>query len=476
MDKERTMIDFLDSHRQKQPVSFHMPGHKGRTTLYKKYGCGRFTENMFGNDITEIPGADALQQPDGVIRNVMRNYADMYGAKHTELLVNGSSAGIIAAIMASVPIGGKIIVGRNSHKSVFSALRLGGIRPVYVSPEVDAGYGLQAELSVDAVERALMENTDADAVLVTSPNYYGVLSDVGRLAKVIHSYGKILIVDQAHGAHLKFFDDLNGTKFAAEGLDADIVIDSTHKTLLSFTGSAILNVCSDRVDADSISELLRMLQTTSPSYLLMGSLDANERIMRTGGMEIVGRWQEDLQYFYSRSREISGLTVVTGPKMDRTKINISMRELGISGDQLNSKLISEHIWPEMVHGDYVMLMTGAGNMRDDYSTVIALLKDISSKYGIGTRPDVEAPEIPEPIRSRLTLADIPVKKEKMPLYMAEGRVLYEPLIPFPPGIPVACPGEILDYDMIMYLRKLMAAGETVIGLDEEGEIYVGADE
>lgn len=476
MDRERTLIDFLDSHKQKQPISFHMPGHKGRTTLYKEYGCGEFTRNMFGEDITEIPGADALQQPGGVIREVMNSYADLYGAKHTELLVNGSSAGIIAAIMATVPIGGKIIVGRNSHRSVFSALRLGGIRPVYVSPETDPVYGLQAELSVDAVERALMENTDADAVLVTSPNYYGVLSDVGRLAELAHSYGKILIVDQAHGAHLKFFDELNGTKTAAEGLGADIVIDSTHKTLLSFTGSAILNVCSDRVDADGICELLRMLQTTSPSYLLMGSLDANERIMRAGGSEIAARWKDDLDYFYGRSREISGLTVVTGPKMDRTKINISMRELGISGEQLNSKLISAHIWPEMIHGDYVMLMTGAGNIRSDYKALITLLKDISSKYGIGTRSGIEIPEIPEPIRVRLTLADIPVKKEKLPLYMAEGRVVYDPLIPFPPGIPVACPGEILDYDMIMYFRKLMAAGEKIIGIDEEGEIYVGVEE
>ena len=476
MDREKTITDFLDSHNKKRPVSFHMPGHKGRAALYREYGCGDFIDDLLADDITEIPGADALQQPSGVIRNVMENYAELYGAKHTELLVNGSSAGIIAAVMATVPIGGKIIIGRNSHKSVFSALRLGGISPVYVSPEIDEKYGLQADISADAVERALMENTDIDAILVTSPNYYGYLSDISSIAKTAHSFGKTLIVDQAHGAHLKFFDRRGSRCFAAENLGADIVIDSTHKTLLSFTSSAVLNICTDRPDVDAISELLKMLQTTSPSYLLMGSLDANERIMRTGGDAIIKRWRDDLDYFYGRSCRISGLTVVAGPKMDRTKINISMRELGISGEQLGDKLISGHIWPEMIHGDYVMLMTGAGNRRSDYEALAELLMDTASKYGIGRRPDIEAPKIPEPIRSRLTLADIPMKKEKLPLYMAEGRVLYEPLIPFPPGVPVACPGEILDYDMIMYLREMMSAGETIIGIDEEGEIYVGADE
>ena len=246
---------------------------------------------------------------------------------------------------------------------------------------------LVAEIDPEELRKACEENPDASAVLVTSPNYYGVLSDIAELARIAHNHGMILIVDQAHGAHLRFFDYeaaalraegvyIRHVNHSAEALGADIVINSTHKTLLSFTGSGILNICSDRVDIPAVVETLRMVQTTSPSYLLMGSLDVNERIMREYWQGVTQAWREDLTSFYHKASMINGLTLIGSEQarrayalgkseepvsnfamyqeragLDLTKINISMAELGLSGEMLGRELRHRGIICEMIHGE-----------------------------------------------------------------------------------------------------------------------------
>lgn len=472
MKESSTIAEFLVEHKNRKPISFHMPGHKGREELFAKCGYGDFAQNMIGNDVTEIPGADNLFDPRSSILQTKKNYAKLYGALHTELLVNGSSAGIIASIMASVPRGGKLILGRNSHHSAFSAMRLGDIDPVYVRPEIDGKSGLQTYITPESVRKAIELNPDASAVLITSPNYYGILSDIRRIADICHRAGLILIVDQAHGAHLKFFDRSSNTKHAAENLGADLVVNSTHKTLLSFTGSGILNVCSNRVDLEAIGEILHMVQTTSPSYLLMGSLDVNEKIMSRLADDLVRSWKEDLLYFYRKAPHIEGVEVFTHEMLDMTKINISMAELGISGEELGRKLRYNNIWVEMVHGDYVMLMTGAGNTRDDYVELLRALQRISDDSGY-SKPLHHGSESYD---FDLEVAIIPSKKEKIPLYLSEGRVIYNPVIIYPPGYPVACPAEVMNLAAITCISKALSNGESVVGVDDEGQIIVGKEE
>lgn len=516
---ERTIIDFLNeqvaARGKDAPVSFHMPGHKGRPAIYEKTGYGDFLKGIITCDITEIPGADALFCPESTLLAVMENYAELYGVRHTELLVNGSSAGVMAAIISSVPVGGKLILGRNSHHSAFSALRLGGINPVYVRPETDPDLGLAGGIDPLDLEDACRKHPDASAVLITSPNYYGMLSDISSLARIAHDHGMILIVDQAHGAHLKFFDYdaavlradgayIRHLNHAAESLGADIVINSTHKTLLSFTGSGILNICSDRVDEDAVSETLKMLQTTSPSYILMGSLDINERIMRKYWKSIVKRWRDDLITFYRRAPRINGLTLAGATEarraaimtednpeeiagaafglyqeragLDMTKINISMAELGLSGDQLDRELRHRGIISEMVHGDFVMLMTGVGNMSADFDKLLAALKDISDSYGIVGHIDMDDGDQPHSVADHiLEVADVPLEYEEVPLYNSDGRIMYDPVIIYPPGSPVICPGEIMTLDVISYIADAIENGEKVTGVDEEGMLKVGAE-
>ena len=531
-----SLTDFLMYHKETHPISFHMPGHKGRSTLYGIYGFGDFVKNVVGNDITEIPGADALQQPRERIKDIMEGYAGLYGAKHTELLVNGSSAGLMASILGSVPRGGKLLMGRNSHKSVYGALRLGGIDPVYIMPEIDGETGLQLGLDPDKIEAALIKDLDIKAVLVTSPNYYGVLSDIERIASIVHLHGRILIVDQAHGAHLKFFDYLRSEDGlphrAAENCGADIVVDSTHKTLLSFTGSAILNICTERPDVSRISELLRMLQTTSPSYLLMGSLDINQQILRMDGYNLIKNWDADIKYFYEEAAQIAGLGRIDRIDLDETKVSITMSALGLSGPELAEELEKRNIWVELTHGDYVMLMTGLGNERGDYEDILTALRDLSAHHG-GRIQDVEpesttsktesaaqnaaqkqakneaqamakneaqamakneaqvanknasqavdkiaelrTPSSDSALIERLEQRKIPDTYEEIPLYSAEGRVLYESIIPYPPGTPIACPGEVLSKSVILYVRDQLVAQHVVLGVDEEGRVKVESD-
>ena len=231
------------------------------------------------------------------------------------------------------------------------------------------------------------------------------MSDIREISAAVHNRDKILIVDQAHGAHLKFFDNDTRYKHAAENLGADLVINSTHKTLFSFTGSAVLNICADRsgkirVDVDKIGEILRMLQTTSPSYLMLASLDMNENIMRRGGKNIVKKWKDDLTYFYLKRRDIPELVIIVTDDMDLSKINIAIKnsnidqsfirrsEINRSGsmmpaDELIKALAKENIFAEKTPGDYVLLVTGAGTKRSDYDALLAAVQKIvqSNKTG-----------------------------------------------------------------------------------------------
>ena len=478
----KTITKFLTEHADRKPVSFHMPGHKG-SRIYRENGYGDFLDKIMDCDITEIPGADNLFQTEGIIAETMKRYEKLYGVKKSYLLVNGSSGGLIAAILACVRPGGKLIMARNSHKSIFNALGLASIEPVYAYPEEAEGCGILGEITAEEVARCIDENPEAEAVILPSPNYYGICSDIKAIAEEVHKRGKVLIVDQAHGAHLKFFGKYGGAGAAlcgafpesAEEQGADIVINSIHKTLASFTQSALLNLCSDRVKPFLLEDKLQTIESSSPSYPMMATLDINADLLENAGERLIRQWADNLDYFYAEAGKIPGLSVLMPKNLDRTKLNIDMSAYGINGNQLEEMLMERDIFIELVTGNIVMCMTGIGNTRRDYERLLEALSEIAAQQrGVAEkRGEFKKAEQPQVLTRILEQRAVPVEKVFVPLKEAAGRVCASSIIPYPPGIPIVCPGEVIDEDVLEYIRERREAGEKVIGLTAEGTVCVG---
>ncbi len=517
-----TLLSYLMAHGASAPVSFHMPGHKG-DRLYRENGYGPFLDAMMNCDVTEIPGADNLFQPVGVLRRAMERYRNLYEVEASYLLINGSSGGLIAAILASVPRGGRLVMARNAHKSIFNALSLGDVTPVYAYPTILEAYGLQGPVTAEEIARCLDHAPDASAVIVPSPNYYGICSDIEAIARVVHERDKILIVDQAHGAHLAFFEKY-GIRWAdsgqgalampraAERQGADAVINSIHKTLASFTQTAVLNICSSRIDRRLLEDRLQAIESSSPSYLLMASLDINAALLEAHGPALFASWAADIGRFYEQApQRLPHLRLMRHPLLDPTKLNFDMAALGFSGRALERHLMADGIFPELISGNLVMGMTGIGNRWEDYARLLASLEKLemseaavpaepcggeeragaeaaAGRAGDGrvrqaasaAGPDAgqegahRAPVQPAALTRRLRMEALPARRVRTPLAEAAGRVCAVSVIPYPPGVPLICPGEVFDEEVIAYIVACRAAGETVIGLDEDGCVVTGA--
>ncbi len=391
---------YLAEHAETEKASFHMPGHKG-SEFFARLGYGDRLAGIADHDITEIPGADDLRHPEGIIKTLTDKYAALYGSDRAFISVNGSSALIMASIMTCVEPGHKLLAASDSHISVKNGAALAGAEIMYIKPQVlDAGFGgaviapgsisgdgdgFPAGLTADSIVKALDKDPDIDAVILPSPNYFGIVSDIKAIADEVHMRGKILIVDQAHGAHLKMFADASQSMpVPAEECGADIVIVSTHKTMASFTQTAVVNIFSGRVDPDEYEKKLLMLESTSPSYVLMESLAINAEIMEKHGRELADSWRADLDWFYRNAETLPVIRVLTrdmvrgaGADLDDSKIVVDFSGAMLSGKEAEEILIDKGIYPEFHTGRIVMFLTGIGNVRKDYELLIEALAEIA---------------------------------------------------------------------------------------------------
>lgn len=466
-------LTFLKTHENNNPVSFHMPGAK-RGNFFNDVFKGLTLENFLGFDITEIPGADNLHKPESIIKEIANGYKEIYKSKHTFLLINGSSVGIISAILASCNKSKKIIVARNSHKSIYAALDIGGITPVYISPNTGKPYNISADITAYEVEHAIENHPDAAAIIFPSPNYYGICSDIKGISELTKKHNIVLIVDQAHGAHLTVFETIlkDRSTMPLEGAEkyADIVINSTHKTLASFTQTAILNVMSDRIDISEIAKYLSYLQSTSPSYLLLSSLAANLNILKSNkGYDLLLNWQNLINDFYAfaKSNEIE---LVAHPLLDRTKVNIFTRSLNLSAETLSKELIDDNIIPELYTGDIFMLISGIGNTADDFAKLKNNLIRIKAKYK-GKAP-YSTLNITEDVYSVHERKMGSGKKITIPLNESKGFPSASLIVPYPPGIPLLCPFEVITEKDIAFLTDLMKHNYTVLGITKDLKVDV----
>jgi arginine/lysine/ornithine decarboxylase len=447
-----------------------MPGHK--------LGAGipvEFLKEIEKLDLTEITGTDNLHKPTGVLREAQELAASAFGARRCFFLVNGSTVGLHAAIAAMCRPGQRLIVGRDCHRAVINGMLLAGVTPVYMLPEYSESFCLNTGITAEAVRKALETAPDAAGVLITRPNYYGICSDIGEIATVVHAYGKPLVVDEAHGAHLVFNSRLPASALEA---GADICIQSAHKTLPAFTQGAYLHIGSDRIDEERLWYFLDMLQTTSPSYVIMTYLDMAREIMQKNGEALLNGLLDSIEASSSQmaasGMRLLGIGDVPGFELDATRITVNMAGLGITGYYTENLLRDKYnIQVEMSDLNNIVCIS---TVADDAARIARLFDSLHGlgKVGkCGVHP-------PEPEFRGLTLPDNVAEPSKIlnagtvkvALENAAGRISREIISPYPPGMALVCPGETFTAQMVDYLLHVRQCGGVVHGIEENGNVVV----
>jgi arginine decarboxylase len=472
--QEQSIYEKLEAYAKSDAYPFHMPGHKRRMD---------WMANVYDIDITEIDGFDDLHHAEGMIKEGMERMAHAVGAKQSYYIVNGSTCGILAAIYGSCPQGATVAVARNTHKSVAHAILLRGLKPIYIYPRNVDNLCISGQVIHKDVEKAYEQSPDIAAVILTSPTYEGIASDIRAIADVVHAHNGILIVDEAHGAHLPYAQNIqianepqrqnpltakeSRVRIADAAMEtrlpysaihegADIVIQSLHKTLPCLTQSAALHICSDRVDVKKIERALHIFETSSPSYVLMAGMDLCVRYMQKEGAQKLRELTNRLQLFYERSKNWKQLWFLYPemeakriqaqqieeqqlrvnqnkpcqvdknlPIVDYTKIVFGARGYVNSGRHLHEILHDRyHLQPEMSAPDYVILMTMLTDTEEGFSRLEAALSEINDELEKGVLSwEKKDCVTPSPVFVPLRQAMFPIEAaeaETIPMLLEEA--------------------------------------------------------
>ena len=465
------ILKSLIEYKNEGAVAFHMPGHK-RGNIYKKAGFDYLWGDLLALDTTEVPGIDNLHCPEGAIFEAQSLAAKAFGAEHTFFLVNGTTSGIYAMILAAANPGDKIIIPRNCHRSVYGAVTLGRLVPVYIDPEVDQELGIAMGIKPEAVEYILEKHRDAKAVVITNPTYYGVCSDLKRIAEIVHERGMLFLVDEAHGSHFVFNKRLPVSALEA---GADMTSQSIHKTLPAMTQSSMLHVKSERVDIERLKVFLQLTQTTSPSHILLASLDAARFIMQEKGQELLDDAIDWSNWVRNEINSISGLYCLDSgiigkngvSNLDPTRITVNFGAFGITGTKVEDILRKDFkIQMEMSDLYNIVAITTIGDNKADYARLVIALKNIK---GMGTRKAMsKAPVMffKTPETSIMPWEAVYYEREKIEAEKSIGRICGEMIIPYPPGIPVLIPGEIISREVYEYLKLCLGEGVKINGASD----------
>ena len=532
------LVQALREYAARNPVRLHVPGHKGRGIVAgagagqgaghgkgKRKGSGAGSggagggsagrggaadpgfacllgDGAFAVDVTEVDCLDNLHAPQGPIREAQRLVAQAYGADASLFLVNGSTCGLLAAIMASCGPGDEIIVPRDTHRAVLGGLVLSGARPVYVVPEVDELFQIPLGPSPEALDEALRHHPRARAVVLTNPNYYGVAPDIKTLVAMVHDYGKIAVVDEAHGSHLPFHEALPPSALEA---GADVVVSGAHKTLPAMTQASFLHLTGGAVDTEAVRRMLRLVETTSPSYVLMASLDAARRVAATRGRELLDHVIRAAASARERLARLPGVACLgaerlaaTGFTHDPTKLVVSLAGVGITGPEAARWLRERHgVQVELADARNVLAMlTMADSGADVEALVEAIGAIVTSVAGGNDEAGVRRAEaaagdvvIAQGLAFSDALRHVPPQRmtprkaafspaEWVSVDAALGRVAADAIVPYPPGVPVVWPGEEITGALVDFLRGALcpAAGVEIHGMRRgDGHILVVAE-
>lgn len=455
------IVDKLEQLRDEDIISFHVPGHK-MGKIFDKLGYNDILEKIYTLDTTEIEGTDNLHNAKEVIKQSQERAARVFNSDKTIYLVNGSTCGIQAAIMSTCPPKSKIIVNRDCHQSVINSCILGDITPVYIDSEICRETNILKGVNYSKAKEIIDNNLDAKAMILTYPTYYGETYNLQDICNYAHDKDMIVIVDEAHGAHLELSDRLPKS---AINLGADIVIQSTHKTLPSFTQSSMVHIKGNRVDYNKLLSILRIIESSSPSYLFMSSLELAVDIYEKHGKELMESLLNNIDKFKDKFK--SNHDVYIYNEMDKTKIFISLKNIGMTGYELDEILRSEYKMQCELSNHYgVLLICTIGNEEEDFICLETALKDILNKYkNKGSIEDTDYPvSIP---KMKLTPREAFYKeKKRVKLKDSIGKISGEYIIPYPPGISLISPGEIISEEIITYIHQGIKNGMIVSGIKD----------
>ncbi len=454
--------------RKRRIVPFDVPGHKrgrGNPELVDFLG-----EKCVGVDVNSMKMLDNLSHPVSVIREAEELTADAFGAKHAFFMVHGTTSAVQAMVLASVRAGEEILLPRNVHKSVINALVLCGGIPVYVPVRVNHKIGIATGMALADVQRAIHEHPKAKAIFVNNPTYYGIASDLRGIVKLAHAAGMKVLVDEAHGTHLYFGDNLPISGMAA---GADLAAVSMHKSGGSLTQSSIM-LCGQGVDVEYVQQIINLTQTTSASYLLISSLDLSRRNLALHGRESFEKVSSMAEYARAEINEIGGYyaygrELIDGDSVfdfDVTKLSVFTQGIGMTGIEVYDMLRDEYdIQIEFGDIGNILAYISIGDRIRDIERLVGALEDIADRAGKDKKElycgEFIAPELVMSPREAFY-----AQGERMPLSETVGRIAGEMLMCYPPGIPILTPGERITQEILDYIEYAREKGCSLQGTQD----------
>lgn len=472
------LYDTLQSLYKKEKASFHVPGHKfGRIGQSEIGAQHMLLEQAMAIDYTEITGLDDLHEPRGIIEEAQQLAAHCFGAERTFFLVNGSTAGNLALILTVCDENDVIIVQRDVHKSVLHGLMLARAQAVFISPTIDAHSGLSNGVTEEQVEAALRRYPEAKAVLLTNPSYYGLGVPLQPIAALVHEYDIPLLVDEAHGAHYGFHPSLPKSALAS---GADGVVQSTHKMLTALTMGAMLHIQGSRIDGSIVQQRLAMIQSSSPSYPLMASLDWSRRLIALHGFDMVTAGLNVVNECVAKLSEMDEFAVATlapGHNVTKDPFKIALRDATgtLTGYALQQELERHGIMVELADPHYVLLVFTIASQSDDAVLLISALQKISQQFSLKKKEigkiTSNITTLPQFMHSVAPLSFRPpsftrAQVESVAIDDAVERRSAEMVVPYPPGIPLLFPGEVITEDTMSYLKHLAKLGASFQGASD----------
>lgn len=438
------LYSLLKKYSKKHVIAMHMPGHKRHKFLHNSL--------PYDIDITEIDGFDNLHNPNGILKERMEFASKLYKTKRTYFLVNGSTCGILASIKSVCENGDEILIAKNCHKSVFHAIELMDLKCSFIPSHFDDETKIHLQIYPEDVDLCLKNNRGIKCVLITSPTYEGVISNIEKIAEVVHKYNIPLIVDEAHGAHLYL------TNNSACQKGADIVINSLHKTLPSLTQTALLHICSDRIDAEKVSKSLSIFESSSPSYVLMASIDECITFMSKFGEKYFARLQKNLDCFKEAVKNLKNLKVLGYTTshnfydFDMTKIVILTSQTNIDGEELMRRLRAKNIELEMSYVNYAIAITTIFDTKKDLLCLAKALNNIDKTLE-NVEKNIQIKNIDNKVSLTINQA-LKTSSEIIDINQSIGKVCAEYVYVYPPGIPILIPGQIINQETCEYIKYI----------------------